>query len=225
VKANLVRLAKSAAEFLVEEHGFVLANARFTKVDQLARSVWFWPTRSAAADVYSFDVLMDVGIPELSPITSKAQEWVVRASCEKAYLRLWEPPQLNFQFQGGNYDSALEAAVLAVLRRICDDFFLRLDSRQQLFDFVERNAREFFELGMAADNEFKRYDLNPWNVVPRLQLAAVYAAFLGRTAAAAELSAHAIVYAEKHRIDHSNLTEHISRAAALGSSSRSGNSP
>ncbi len=216
MKQNLMRLVEKASEYLVDGQGFKLRNSRFTKVDGLARSVWFWPAKNATAALYSFDVLLDLGIPALSPISAKAQEWVVRASCDKAYRRLELTPRLRFAFQSDVYDPAVEEAVLTAMRAISEAFFLRLDTPRELYEFVKRNAEEFASTGMAADNEFKQYDLMPWNAVPRLELAAIYGAYVGHSEEAAVLEANAIAHATKYGIDHSGISANIARAADIG---------
>lgn len=218
MKANLTRLVGQAKNYLLAQHGFTLRNSRFTREDQLVRSVWFWPAKNATAQSYGFDVLLDLGIPLLSPLSDKAQEWVVRASCDKMHRKLTVAPRVKFAFQHGDYDSGVEEVVLTTLRVMCDEFFLKLQTAEDLYRFVKRNAEEFGQFGMGAENEFKRFDLMPWNAVPRLELAAVYAAFLGRVDESQALRAEAVAYAEKNGIDYMipTISANIERAAGLG---------
>lgn len=194
------RLADKAAVILCAEYGFTRSRAGTRFVDQspLLRSVWLHPTSFAGPGGYCFDVLLDVGIPGLSAFSSRDQRWVVRASGSD----IRSDRRGHFELTGAESDLAEEEIALETLTSGLRQFLQVCGTPQDLYAMVEVNAVAFLERGMQADNEFKRLRLQPWNVVPRLELAAVYGAFLGDDAGAERLIALAVEHAARKRIDY-----------------------
>lgn len=56
---------------------------------------------------------------------------------------------------------------MSLLLDLCSEFFLAITGPSGLLALLE------------YDDEFKRLDLWPWNLLPRLELTCVYSAFLG----------------------------------------------
>jgi hypothetical protein len=202
MKRNLDQLSTAAAGLLVDEFGFSRNKLRFIREDSLARSAWFVPGKHASKATYNFELILDLGLPGLSAITSAAQPWVVRASAEKVYRKRTPAPRVKFAFRDGIYGNEIESVVLEMLRVVADEFFLKLRSPDDLYEFIRSNSLDFLREGMAAENEFKKLDLMPWNVLPRMQLAAVYAAYLGRSDDALELEQELAEYAAKNRLEY-----------------------
>ncbi|MGR6998730.1 hypothetical protein ACU686_12445 [Yinghuangia aomiensis] len=75
------------------------------------------------------------------------------------------------------------------LRTLCDEFLVRYETPDDL-------------LGLVADNpdEWRRLELEPFNVVGRLQQAAVYAAYLGQRDRAEALKDQTVDYALNNNI-------------------------
>jgi hypothetical protein len=71
---------------------------------------------------------------------------------------------------------------------------------------------------MAADNAFKRLKLDPWNAVPRLELAGVYAGFLGRVDEANLLRDLATDFAAKNGVEYAipGIDSNLKKAVDLG---------
>jgi hypothetical protein len=202
VKKNLNSLADAIGSVLVDGAGFSRDKLRFTRADGLDRRVWLIPGKNASSATHPFELIFDIGMPKLRELATDAQPWVVRASAEKVYRKSTPVPRVKFIFFDGIYDDDVERVVIDVLRHVCDEFFLTMTGPEELYDLVRRNALTFLWDAMAAENEFKRLDLMPWNVVPRLQLAAVYAASLGHSVEASELENEIVTYAGKNRLDH-----------------------
>src|SRR5258707_1065141 len=116
MKVNLRRLAQAAGASLLETYGFVLKGTRFTRQDELARSVWFVPMGGSRA-LYPFDVLLHVGPVGLSAVKDPAvqQEWIVGASLKQVLLRTTPPPRKQLAFVDGAYDPSLEEYTIAAL--------------------------------------------------------------------------------------------------------------
>lgn len=194
------RLAESAAAILCVEHGFTRSRAgtRFVSESPLLRSVWLHPMSFARPGSYCFDVLFDLGIPGLSTFSPRAQIWIVRANGSG----IRSDRRGHFELTGADTDLAEENLALETLTSGLREFLQAYKTPQDLYTMVKGNAVAFIEHGMQSDNEFKQLRLQPWNVVPRLELAAVYGAFLGDDAGADYLIDRAVEYAALKRINY-----------------------
>ena len=194
------RLADRAAGILCAEHGFTRSRGgtRFVSETPLLRSVRLDPMPFAVPGSYCFDVLFDLGIPGLSTFSPRAQTWVVRACGSKVRSGRGG----HFELTGGDGDLAEEELALETIMSGLAEYLQACATPRDLYAMVEANAVAFLEQGMQADNEFKRLRLEPWNAVPRLELAAVYGAFLGEDAAADRLAGLAVERAALKGIDY-----------------------
>jgi hypothetical protein len=195
---DLAAVVKATGRFLIEEHGFAVSKRRYTRLDELLRSVWFVPL-FATKELYRFDVLFDLGIPGISRFSPREQEWIVRAHAQQ--VSLWEPtyPRVKFvtpPIGGGLVDPAVDE----VVQRLAVEFLLRYRTPTELYTLVRNDALAFAVHGMGVDNEFKRLKLDPWNAIVRLELAAVYAAFLGFKDDLVAILAQARDTAERDRV-------------------------
>lgn len=219
------RLADAAAVLLCTEHKFTRSRAgvRFVSESPLLRSVWLHPMSFARPGSYCFDVLFDLGMPGLSLFPPRAQTWVVRGSGSG----IRSDRRGHFELTGADSDLAVEEAALEAVNSGLRQFLHAYSTPPDLYAMVESNAVEFLERGMQADNEFKRLHLHPWNAAPRLELAAVYGAFLGDDDGADRLMTLALEHAAREHIDYTaeRARESIQlaqtqRRAAIRSASR-----
>jgi hypothetical protein len=221
VNPAIKRLADKTGAILCGEHGFTRSRTgtRFVSESPLLRSIWLRPMSFARPGSYCFDVLFDLGIPGLSALSSRAQTWVVRASGSG----IRSDRRGHFELTGADSDLAEEDSALETLTSGLRQFLQICATPQDLYAMVETNAVTFLERGMQADNEFKRLRLQPWNVVPRLELAAVYAAFLGDDTSADRLIAFALKHAALRRIDYT--VERARESIQFAQTRRSGSKP
>jgi hypothetical protein len=143
-------------------------------------------------------VLFDLGVPGLTTVSSRAQTWVVRGSGSA----IRSDRRGHFELTGADSDLAQEEIALKTIAFGLRQLLQICTTPQDLYAMVEANAMSFLERGMQADDEFKRLQLQPWNVVPRLELAAMYGAFLGDDAGADRLITLAVQHAARDRIDY-----------------------
>jgi hypothetical protein len=176
---DLGRYAEEAGGFLRAEHGFSYAGRRYTRADGLIRSAWFMPL-NATADRYIFDVVFDLGIPGVSAFGPKVQRHVVRAHAQQASRARPDHPAPTFVLRAGEDGRPVAPGVDQVVRTLADDFLLRYSDPAGLYEMVRDSGLIAARDGLTADTEFTRLNLDPFNVIKRLELAAVYAAFLGR---------------------------------------------
>jgi hypothetical protein len=197
VKARFKDLVADQTQLLVLDHGFTLVGRRFIREDELIRSAWFVPGATLPGR-FRFDILFDIGIAGLSSFSSKAQLWVVR--CSASQLRdIDSLPAVHLELTAGADDERLREGVRLICSYVTDNFLMRHKTAEDLYRWVCSNVIEFLN-DPNYDNDFRRLRLNPWNVIPRVELAAVYAAHLGRYDDAASLEAMAIDYARTHRL-------------------------
>jgi hypothetical protein len=198
---DLARYARECGGFLAGEHGFVLAGRRYTRSDELLRSCWFTPL-NATSDRYVFDVLVDVGIPGISSFGPRAQIHVVRANAQQSAQGHPDYPRPDFVLTADGDGRPVAPGVDVVVRRLAADLLLRYATPADLYEAVRASALRSAREGARSDDDFGRLRLWPVNPGGRLELAAVYGAFLGRDAEVAELLEVVREYAPAQRIDH-----------------------
>jgi hypothetical protein len=200
----------SASASLTRDHGFQANGRMFTREDdELIRSVRFAPGSSTARS-FRFEVICNLGISGVSSVSPKSAEWVV--SCNLSHVPAsGDLPKTWFELTKGPGDDAVERNVTLICAHVFDNFLLMHESAEGMFLWVRDNALEF--LGdPQADNDFKRLRLWPWNVMPRLELAGVYAAYLGRKEDAEYLESVATGYAKTHGMRHAIPVMHANIA-------------
>lgn len=177
---------------LVAEHGFRRSGRRFTRDDGVLRSAWFRPGASLPGE-FHFEILFDLGISGISTFSTTAQTWIVRASAGRIRLDP-DQPRLELKLTGDDVE------LLDRLRERCAivyrDLLLRHDTAEDLYRWLADGA-----LGFHADHtiqdDFARFNLQPRNMVPRLELAAVYAAHLGHLEDADRIAELAVAEARR----------------------------
>jgi hypothetical protein len=198
---DLGRFAEEAGGFLRAEHGFSYGKRRFTRTDELIRSAWFMPL-NATADRYIFDVVFDLGIPGVSTFGPKVQRHVVRAHAQQASRANPDYPVPTFVLRAGDDGRPVAPGVDEVVRRLADDFLLRYRDPIALYEMVRDSGMIAARDDQAADTEFSRLRLDPFNVIKRLELAAVYAAYLGRDDEVRAILEAARQHATSHRVEY-----------------------
>jgi hypothetical protein len=191
----------TVVRFLVEEHGFKVSRRQCIRMDGLTRIVEFSPL-FATPDAYRFEVSLDLGIPGLSePRPVKGDRWLVRANAHLASRAKSVYPKPEFVLRADESGIPTAPGVEVVVRRLSEDFLLRYRDPEDLYRMVCKSALRFSRNPNDTDDEFADLQLDPWNTVPRLELAAVYAAFLGFDEDAGRLLREARDSAEAHRLD------------------------
>jgi hypothetical protein len=192
---------EAAARFLVEEHNFVLSQRVCTRSDALMRSVRF-DLLSVTPTSYRFDIHFDLGIPGVTEFGTKKQLWIVRAYAQLASREEPSYPKPKLILIKGEAVEPAAHRFDELIKRLTEDFLLRYSDPDLLYQMVRNSALEFTRRGMSVHDEFRRLHLEPWNVIVRLELAAVYAAFLGREADVNRILRLANEYAPKYRVEH-----------------------
>lgn len=188
----LAEVRKSAKEL-----GFTGRGSFFLKQDALVRAIQI-ATMQKGSGFASFDLLFDLGIPGISNFTPKAREWGVRCYGKNVPLDS-NLGVLRFSLVGDSGDEAVVEAASSCLQRACDNFLMLYENPGALYRFVSESALQFVDLGMELDDEFRRLRLEPWNVMKRLELAGVYASFLGLRDDANSVEAAARRYVESNK--------------------------
>jgi hypothetical protein len=192
---QLKDLVADAADLLVKGHGFTRAGRNFIREDELVRGLRF---RTGVSG--SFEILFDLGITGISQIGPKTDKWTVGGSASQ--LRPKEiPARAWMRLTEGAYDEEVRKAVHHVCERIAVDFLLKYRSGEEFFLWVRETALELFE-SPEAENEFRRLKLHPLTPTRLLELAGVYAAYLGKSDDASILREAAIEFASSHGIDY-----------------------
>ncbi|NEA62369.1 hypothetical protein [Streptomyces sp. SID12488] len=179
MSSELKPLIAQAGDFLKREYGFRVKGRIAIREDQLLRSVVFHPEKTATKGACRFDVTLNLGLPGLSSMSPTRRIYVVSASLGKI-SRLRDPARGRFELTGENSDTEVISNVLSLLSDLCSDFFISLPGPSDLLDLLDN------------PEEFKRLDLWPWNELPRLELASVYCAFLGKGELASQWEGPAI---------------------------------
>ncbi|MCA2218707.1 hypothetical protein [Jidongwangia harbinensis] len=198
---DLGTYARASGRFLVDEHGFDFTRRRYTRSDGLLRSVWFLPL-NATPDRYLFEVVFDVGIPGISEFGARKQAYVVRANAPKTALAHPDYPKPPFVLTADDDGRPVAPMVDQVVRRLAGDFLLRYRTPAEFYEMVRDSAVRAADQGAHSDDDFGRLRLDPGNAVMRLELSAVYGAFLGRDDEVAETLALVRAYAPPNRVDY-----------------------
>ena len=209
----LIEVASVLAGVLVTEHGFTRKGRHFLREDELLRSVVVTPSKTAAPGAYEFEVLLNLGLRGLSSSTSARREWVVMATVGKIE-RLRDRSAVRFELTGNDAaDSQVTARVVELVRVLAGEFLLRPVGQSDLIELVVDGA-----------DEFKRLDLSPWNVLPRLGLACVYLDFVGESERADDVQDRALRLADEQgvhyfaeRLREDRATALLRRGSAIGS--------
>ena len=184
-----------SSRFLVEGHGFERKGKVFLREDSLLRRVQYAPSRTAKADAQRFDIWIDVGVAGVSELGTGPGSDFVRASVGKIH-RMSDRQNSHLEIDGSARGSEVAAAATGVLRKVCESVILPLSGPEALLDLV-----------YVQRERFKQFDLWPWNEVPRLELAGVYAAHLGRLDVVEEVRSDLAAFAA-----HEGYAELLSRA-------------
>jgi hypothetical protein len=160
----------------------------------------------------TLDILFDLGIPGLSTFSSKTQGWVVRGYGSRIH-RCLEGRSIKLRFESGSPPEPVFDAINSLVDRAGREFLLRYEEPEQLYAMVRDSALTSLR-DRSAPNEMNRLDLEPSNVVGQLEIAAVYAAFLGLVGEAEDLSGEAIHVAGKIGVDYAipTIRENVLRA-------------
>lgn len=160
------------------DRGFVRKGGLLLRQDRVLRGVVISQSQ-ADGDWATFFVNFDLGIPVLSEAGARRSRHVLRCSGNRFASR-----ELGFTGSFELRRGAGDEEVLDVVRRtaeaVSERFLLRYPDEDALFETVYRAATGFMDEGPGAADELTRLELNPWNVMARLELAGVYAAFLGK---------------------------------------------
>lgn len=202
-------LIASTVEPLKSEHGFHVKGRVAIREDELLRAVAFHPEKTATSGSYRFDVTLNLGIPGLSSVSASRREFVVTASLGKIH-RLKDSGNGRLELTGGESDSAVESTVRSLLLDLCSEFLLAISEPCSLLRLLE------------DENEFKRLDLWPWNLLPRLELACVYSAFLGVDKHTDKLLERAIKCAREGNMDYAVDRIHMNVRKATQCREKSG---
>lgn len=203
----------AATASLTHDHGFQVNGRMFTREDDLIRSVLFAPGSSTAGN-FRFEVICDLGISGLSSVSPKSSERIVR--CNVSHVPLGgDLPETRFELTKTREDEIVKYNVSVICAYVFDDFLLRRQSAEEMFMWVRDNALEFLA-DPQASNDFERFRLWPWNAKGRLELAGIYAAYLGRGEDAEFLKDAAIEYAKTHGMRYAipDISANIAAAAA-----------
>jgi hypothetical protein len=192
---ELKDIVADAANLLVQGHGFTRTGRRFVREDDLIRSVSFMPD-----GLGRFEIVFSMGISGISVAIPKNEKWVV--SCLAGQFRPKEvPARAWLTLTKGAYDEEVKKHARRVCECVVDEFLLKYRTVDEFYLWVRANALELFH-DPRADNEYRRLKLQPFNVVGPLELAAVYAAYLGRTDDSIVLQNATIEFASAHDIDY-----------------------
>lgn len=163
---------------LAKEAGFAARGSLLVKEDSLLRIIQVdMLQNSSTAESVKFDLLFDLGIPGISVYTPRSRKWVVRCYGSTRAGEVREPD--DFVLTGGPADESVRRTAVSRTRQVCDEFLMRFENGTALYHFVRDSALKFLAEGMELHDDYMRLQLSPWNALPRLELAGVYAAFLG----------------------------------------------
>lgn len=165
--------------------GFRRKGGVLLRTDRLLRAVTV-SQHQDTGDAVSFFVTFDLGISGISELGGRRARNVVRCAGDH-FARAELGFTGSFVLQKGGGNGEVLAIIDDTARAVCGQFLLKYPDEQALFAMVYRGATEFLDKGLASTDEITRLKLEPWNVIGRLKLAGVFAAFLGRKAEAAEV--------------------------------------
>jgi hypothetical protein len=200
VKLEFKDLAAHAALPLVRDGGFKTAGRRQYARDDglLHRHLWFAPSSSLPGS-FGFEVYLDLGLNGLSVFTRRVYTWVIR--CHGNNLRDQSLPLIPFELTGEvEHDLQVRDAVAAICAFGYEHFLLRHKNAEELYAWIRAEALRSTEKPRPP-GDLLWYSLSPANTIPALQLASVYAAFLGRAEESAELENAMTQYAMTNRME------------------------
>jgi hypothetical protein len=157
-------------------------------------------SRFQPAGLGKFEILFDLGISGISTFSTKAQTWVVRCSARN-FRPKGVPVQAWLILTKGAYDETVRSHAREVCESLTDDFLLKYETAEEFYQWVRENALQLLN-DPRADTDFRTMRLQPFNVVGPLELAGVYAAFLGKNADAEMLRQAAIEFAAAHGMEY-----------------------
>lgn len=164
---------------LAKEAGFAARGSLLVKEDSLLRIMQVDVLQNASSPGHiRFDLLFDIGIPGLSTFTPRSRKWVLRCYGSKLPDAEGEVGG-DFVLTGEPADDSVRRSATSRTRQACEEFLMRFEDRNSLYRFVRDSALQFLVDGMELQDDFKRLQLHPWNALARLELAGVYASFLG----------------------------------------------
>ncbi len=170
--------------FLVKD-GFRRKGGSLRREDRLLRAVTVSPHQNTG-DAVSFFVNFDLGIPGISELDGRRARYVVRCSGD-SFARAELGFSGSFELCAAADNEPVLAVVHQTARALCEQFLLKYTDEDMLFEMVYHAAVEFLSHGPASTDEMTRLKAFPWNVMGRLELAGVFAAYLGRHAQADEV--------------------------------------
>jgi hypothetical protein len=163
---------------LAKEAGFATRGSLLVKEDSLLRIIQIDVLQnSITSESVKFDLLFDLGIPGITLYTPRSRKWVVRCYGSTLAGEVREPD--DFLLTGGPADESVRRTAVSRTRQVCDEFLMRFEDDNSLYRFVRDSTLKFLAEGTELHDDYRRLDLFPWNAMPRLELAGVYAAFLG----------------------------------------------
>jgi hypothetical protein len=114
----------------------------------------------------------------------------------------------------GAYDEEVKKQARRVCECMVDEFLLKYRTVDEFYLWVRTNALKLFH-DPRADNEYRRLKIQPFNVVGPLELAGVYAAYLGRTDDSIVLQNSAIEFVTTHDMEYAipRIIANIAEAA------------
>lgn len=163
-----------------KDAGFTVRGSLLVKEDSLIRTMQLDVLQNASTPERTrFDLLFDVGIPGISAFTARSRKWVLRCYGSKIPGNP-EATDEDFVLTGESADTQVRQVAMSRARQACEEFLMRFEDDRSLCLFVRDNALRFATEGVEPHDDYRRLQLYPWNALARLELAGVYAAFLGR---------------------------------------------
>jgi hypothetical protein len=192
---ELKDIVADAANLLVQGEGFTRTGRRFVREDELIRSASFMPV-----GLGRFEIVFGLGISGISVAMPKNEKWMV--SCLASQFRPKEvPARAWLTLTKGAYDEEVKKHARRVCECVVDEFLSKYRTVDEFYLWVRASALELFH-DPRADNEYRRLKLQPFNIVGPLELAGVYAAYLGKADDSIMLQNSAIEFASSHGIDY-----------------------
>jgi hypothetical protein len=164
---------------LAKEAGFTVRGSLLVKEDSLIRTMQVDVLQNASTPERTrFDLLFDIGIPGISAFTARSRKWVLRCYGSKI-PKQDEAGGADFILTGESTDAHVRQVAVSRAEQAYKEFLMRFEDGHSLYRFVRDSALQFLAEGMDLHDDYWRLQLHPWNALPRLELAGVYAAFLG----------------------------------------------
>jgi hypothetical protein len=188
-------LVADAADLLVHRLGFTRDGRMFLRKDELVRGVFFRPGIQGR-----FGIEFRLGIADISETSPGVERWVML--CSASQLRPDDVPAVAWlRLTKGAYDAEVRKASAAVCTRVAKEFLVKHETRHELYHWVHSSALQLLK-DPRAENEYRRLKLDPHNLTRLLELAAVFAAYLGLSSDAGMLTQVATEYAAEHGVDY-----------------------